>query len=288
MSTADRRANGPLQRPTVVLLHSSASSARQWQGLIETLQPRFRVLAVELHGHGATPDWRGDSPLTLADDAALVEPLLADSGGVHVVGHSYGAAVALKLATLHPRSVRSLVTYEPVLFRLLIDDATCHQPAQDVVAVADCIRDQLLRNDPVSAAKRFIEFWSGAGSWDFLPAGRQHAVATRMRSVLQHFDALFGEPIQRAQLGQLRMPMLLLTGARTVTATRRIGAILRAALPAARHEVLPGMGHLGPITHAAKFNQRIAEFLDANVATVRAPVSLYHRGSVCEREGSPA
>ena len=259
--------------PTVVLLHSSASSARQWHALIETLQPRFRALAIEFHGHGAGPDWRGDAQLTLADDAALVEPLLAEAGGAHVVGHSYGAAVALKVATLHPRSVHSLVAYEPVLFRLLIDDTACRQPAEDVVAVADFVRGRLARNEAVPAAKRFIEFWSGAGAWESLPADRQHAVVTRMPSVLQHFDALFRERFPRTQLAHLRMPTLLLTGACTVTATRRIGELLRTALPAARHEELPGMGHMGPITHAPDVNRRIAEFLHAIVA----PDARFHR-----------
>lgn len=288
MSSSICQATRRGQCPTVVLLHSSASSARQWQDLIATLQPRFRVLAIEFHGHGARPDWRGDSPLTLADDAALVEPLLAEAGGAHVVGHSYGAAVALKLATTHPTSVHSLIAYEPVLFRLLIDDIACRQPAQDVVAVADFLRDRLARDEAFPAAKRFIDFWSGAGSWESLPAGRQHAVATRMRSVLQHFDALFREPPQRAQLVHLRVPMLFLTGARTLTATRRIGELLRAALPVAHHEVLPGMGHMGPITHAADVNRRIAEFLHAIVAPDLGPRALNCRGSFREPAGSPA
>jgi pimeloyl-ACP methyl ester carboxylesterase len=286
MFFAERECPSPSGRPTVVLLHSSASSARQWQGLIETLQPRFRALAVEFHGHGARSDWRGDSPMTLADDAALVESLLVETGGAHVVGHSFGAAVALKLATLRPKLVHSVVAYEPVLFRLLVDDTA--RAEREVVAVADFIRDQLARDEAVPAAKRFIDFWSGAGAWESLPAGPQEAIATRMRSVLRQFDALFRDPLQCAQLAYVRMPMLILTGARTVTATRRIGELLRAALPLEYHEVLPEMGHMGPITHAAVFNRRSADFLLEIVAPDRVTETLNPRGTACELASSQA
>ena len=201
----------PAQRPTVVLLHSSASSARQWERLVEALAPHFRVRAIELHGHGERMAWRGDAPLTLADEAALAVPLLEEAGGAHVVGHSYGAAVALKLTTMYPKLVRSLVTYEPVLFRWLFDDIDHQQLGQGVVTVADSMRDRLANGQEHSAAQLFIDFWSGAGSWDSVPSGKQTSIAARMRAVFQQFDTLFREPLQRAQLALLNMPMMFVS-----------------------------------------------------------------------------
>lgn len=249
--------------PTVVLLHSSGSSARQWLSLAEALRPRYEVIPVELHGHGERAPWGETRPLSLADDAALVEPLLERAGGVHLVGHSYGAAVALKVAMGKPGSVLSLVGYEPTLFRLLIEDDAFGAPARDIVAVAESIREGLMRNDASGAAEGFVDFWSGAGEWQSMPDGRRNAVASRMPSVLRHFDALMQEPLARSRLARLGIPMLLLEGARTVDATRRIAHLLRAAMPFALHETLPEMGHMGPITHAASFNRRVAAFLHA-------------------------
>jgi pimeloyl-ACP methyl ester carboxylesterase len=269
MAPPDRPAANPAMHPapspTVVLLHSSASSARQWEGMIKALRPQFRVHAVEFHGHGAQPEWQGATRMTLADEAALVAPLLAQAGGAHLVGHSYGAAVALKLATLHPGLVRSLVAYEPVLFRCLIDDLDHHWPAQDVVVTADAIRSLLASNQAQAAARRFVDFWSGAGAWQSLPAGKQGAIAARMPAVTQHFDALFADTMQPAQLARLGLPMLFLSGARTVAAMRRLAGVLRLALLHADHEVLPDMGHMGPITHAPQVNRRIAQFLNARL-----------------------
>jgi pimeloyl-ACP methyl ester carboxylesterase len=264
---SSKQAMSPECRPTVVLLHSSAGSARQWKGLIEVLRPRFQVHAVEFHGHGERPGWRGDSPLTLGDEAALVEPLLAQSGGAHIVAHSYGAAVAVKLATMHPQWVRSLVAYEPVLFRLLIDDKASAAQARDIVAMAASIRALLAHGKPHLAAQRFIDFWSGAGAWTSLPHDKQNDIATRMPTVHQHFGALLHGWPTRAQLARLNMPMLFMTGTGTVAAMRRLAQLLRLSLPYARHELLPAMGHMGPITHAAEVNPRIVEFLHAHADT---------------------
>jgi pimeloyl-ACP methyl ester carboxylesterase len=253
--------------PEVVLLHSSGSSSRQFDALVDSLQSRFRLHAVDLHGHGATPAWGGAARMTLADEAALVEPLLLSAlEGVHLVGHSYGGAIALKLAAKHPTRVRSVAVYEPVLFRLLFDYNARHAPAQDVLATAVSINNWLARDDRHEAARRFVDFWSGEGTWDAMPATRRQSIAARMPSVHAHFHALFYDTLQRSQLAQLRMPMLFLTGARTVAATRRIGELLRYTLPYAQHEMLPGMGHLGPVTHAPIVNARIAGFMDAEVA----------------------
>jgi pimeloyl-ACP methyl ester carboxylesterase len=250
-------------RPTVILLHSSASSARQWDALIRALEPRFRVLAVDFHGHGAKPGWTSDRPLRLADEAALVEPLLA-AGGVHVVGHSYGAAVALKVATLHPHALRSVVAFEPVLFPLLIESGR-HEQAQIVATVADDIHRMINRGQRVAAAERFIGYWSGAATWTAMASERQQAIATRMPAVGRHFDALFREPALCRQASQLDVPMLFLSGTDTVPAMRQVMELVRKAQPRASHRVIDGAAHMGPITHAAEINALVADFLDERV-----------------------
>jgi pimeloyl-ACP methyl ester carboxylesterase len=256
---------GNIQRPqpTVVLLHSSASSARQWDRLAETLKPRFNVRAIDFHGHGEQLAWSGNASMRLADEAALAVPALEATGGAHVIGHSYGGAVALKLAAMRPRLVHSVVVYEPVLFRLVLDEIVRQSPAQVIVAVARSMRKLLATGDANSAAQVFIDFWSGAGTWESMPPGKQASIAPRMHAVAQHFDALLHEPLKLSELAGLRMPIMCISGARTLDIARRIAAVLRTALPADAHEVIKAAGHMGPITHSAEFNQRVVRFLDA-------------------------
>ncbi len=251
------------QGPTVILLHSSGSSGRQWDTLVTALQSRFRLQTVDLHGHGSTPAWTGGRPLTLEDEAALVAPLLAAAPeGVHLVGHSYGGGVALKLAHLHAQSVRSVAVYEPVLFRLLFDYNPTHAPAREVIAAAARIHTSLLVGHTDRAARHFVDYWSGSGTWDAMPMSRRHTVIARMPALAPHFRALFNDGLRRADLSRLRMPVLCLTGARTKASTRRIGELLRLAMPNGMHEMLPAMGHMGPVTHGGVVAARLSGWLD--------------------------
>ena len=91
----------------VVCLHASASSSAQWRPLMDRLAGRFHTLAADLYGSGRSPAWPGERPLWLADEVALLEPVFEAAGPrFHLVGHSYGGAVALR-AALRPRSWRS-------------------------------------------------------------------------------------------------------------------------------------------------------------------------------------
>jgi pimeloyl-ACP methyl ester carboxylesterase len=261
------------QRETVVLLHSSAASARQWDALIAALSGRYLVRAIDLHGHGAGAAWHGRTPFTLADDAALVAPLLVDAGSAHLVGHSYGGAVALKLATQQPGRVKSIVAYEPVLFRTLFKEDSWGLPARDVRAIADLIRDCLRIGKPIEAGRRFVDFWSGRGGFDRMAPARLRAMAERLGTVLLHFEALLAEAPSTGELQRLAMPRLFVTGTRTVATTRRLGELLRQHVPSAAHESLPGSGHLGPITHAAAFNARVAAFLAEPATALDCAVS---------------
>lgn len=258
---SDPTAPAPGSRPAVVLLHASASSSRQWQGLAQALQPAFDVRCIDLHGHGTQGPWPAGSPMRLADDAALALQHLAAAGHVHLVGHSYGAAVALKLACLHPQRVLSVSVYEPVLFRWLLDPADDDGSAQAVLAVAQAVSQRLAAGDAWAAAETFIDFWSGQGAWTALPPGRQHDIASRMAAVRLHFEALFNEPPQRTQLARLTVPMQVITGSATVPALQRLAQLWRRDLPRVRHVSLVDAGHMGPVTHADAFNAQVQAFL---------------------------
>src|SRR5512144_1989188 len=90
--------------PPVLCLHANASSSVQWRGLMKLLAPRFAVTAADSYDSGKSPPWPSDRVITLADEVALIEPLLdATDGPVTLVGHSFGGAIALMAALANPR-----------------------------------------------------------------------------------------------------------------------------------------------------------------------------------------
>ena len=106
--------------PTVMLVHSSVSGARQWRRLIDDLKADFHVRAVNLFGYGTTPQWPMGTPQSLDDQALLVETALPDdSAPICLVGHSFGGAVAMKVALRLSGRVAKLVLLETNPFYLL-------------------------------------------------------------------------------------------------------------------------------------------------------------------------
>ena len=103
--------------PAVLCLHCSASSSGQWRPLMERLAGRYRVIAPDLYGCGKSPAWPGERPMWIDDQIELLASAFERAGErFHLIGHSYGGAIALKAAlSLRPR-LASLVLYEPVLF----------------------------------------------------------------------------------------------------------------------------------------------------------------------------
>lgn len=248
-------------RRTVVLLHSSAASSRQWDTLAERLRADFEVHAIDLHGHGRQLPWAGERPLSVQDDAALALRVVERAGGAHLIGHSYGACVALHLAVARPSLVHSLALYEPVLFRLLADHEPQGPAAFEARAVGQGLRALLAAGRVADAAAFFVDYWSGEGAWAQLAWHSRASIQARMPIVAQHFDTLFAEALPRAWGARLEMPVLCLTGDRSTPAALRIGGLLQAQLPAARHETLHGLGHMGPITHPERVNPRLLRFL---------------------------
>jgi pimeloyl-ACP methyl ester carboxylesterase len=105
---------------------------------MDRLAGRFRTLAVDLYGSGQSPPWQGDRPLWLADEVALLAAAFAAAGPkFHLVGHSYGGAVALKAALSDPGRVASLVLFEPVLFSLLTTEDPTQAAAAEIAAVRE-------------------------------------------------------------------------------------------------------------------------------------------------------
>jgi pimeloyl-ACP methyl ester carboxylesterase len=249
-------------RSTVICLHASGGSGAQWKTLAERMQDDFHVLTPDLYGHGSAPAWHGNAGDIVAADAARIARLAAAApGAVHLVGHSYGGAIALRVALYHPESVASVAVYEPVTMRLLFDYNPRHRAAAEVAEIARSIRSDLNGGNAESAARRFVDYWAGPGQWAQLAPERRAAFASRMPVIDAHFVSLLHDTVALRDYSRLRVPVLCLSGRETRASTRRIAELLEYALPDVEAITLNAMGHLGPITHMQPVAQRIALFL---------------------------
>lgn len=246
----------------VVCLHSNASNSSQWRALGDALSGRHRVVAVDGYGAGKSPEWPHERLLRLDDEARLVEAVLPDGGEpFHLIGHSYGGAVAMKLATLYPQRLRSIVIYEPTLFHLVAGAEPLRSPAEGIWRVACDAAQAIERGDSAAAAERFIDFWMGRGSWAAMPEPRKAAVAGSMRNVGRWRDTLFGETAPVSAFASLDVPVLCLWGEASPASALAVVRALTGTLPRVTSAPQRGLGHMGPITHPETVNAQIAAFL---------------------------
>ncbi|WP_163895815.1 alpha/beta hydrolase [Mycolicibacterium hippocampi] len=105
---------GPAGSARVLAIHGLTGHGRRWQTLFEQHLPDVAALAPDLLGHGRS-SW--DAPWTIEANVAAAAALLeAEAAGpVVVVGHSFGGAVALSLASTRPDLVSALVLLDPAV-----------------------------------------------------------------------------------------------------------------------------------------------------------------------------
>ena len=252
------------QSPLLAFLHGSAGAPRQWQPHMQHLSLRYRVIAPALLGYAGTPEWSADASVSLKSEAAHLEHLLDHApGGMHLVGHGYGGAVALHFALQHPAQVRSLTLYEPVLFHVLRQ----RTDAPFEMAVGGALRHAVQRRyeagDLAGAAWVFIDYWCGDGAWQQLSAAKQQAIASRMPKVAAELCAALEEATPIARYAELRMPVLLMHGEHTRTTARQIVRALAGALRRAEVLEVPDADHMGAITHPETVCTLVDDFLES-------------------------
>ena len=113
----------------------------------------------------------------------------------HLVGHSYGGAVALRFALSFPERLRSLTLDRAELFHLLVDEIgkprTGARPRSG--PWREAINCAVLCGDYRGGMETFIDYWGGAGTWKRMPEERKAQFANLAVRVAHHFCSLFGE-----------------------------------------------------------------------------------------------
>lgn len=248
----------------VLMFHCSASSGGQWEKLMEQAAVGFHAMAPDMVGYGASGDWLGRGPLTLAVQAGMMLELAGKSrgGGVHLVGHSCGGAVALRAAlALGPR-LRSLTLIEPSVFHLLRRG----DPGEvglwyEISNIAADVWHGVRSGDVHGGMARFIDYWSGPGAWSVLQDDIQDRLARQANRVATDFAVLFSETTGLEDYGAIQAPVQILQGSLSPAPSRRLCAMLESALPNSRLRIVEGAGHMSPMTHAAEVNGHILEHL---------------------------
>ena len=250
------RGNGP----EVIIAHCSSASHKEWLQLINELGPDWRALAPDFIGYGQSGAWPEGKVFTGQADLAV---LLALAGmtekPVHLVGHSYGAAMALEAARALGDKVQSLALVEPVSFNLLRVEG--RPEWAEVEKLERAVLSAVSSGKDREAAGSFMRYWLGRFRWWLWPEEFKTAIPATIRKVALEFMIATESNTKLADYAAVKAPTLLIVGSKTRAPARAVVDMLGATLPNATVTVLNDAGHMSPFTHPSAVNRMIAGHL---------------------------
>ena len=232
---------------TVLFLHGTASSGRMWRAAAQALQPH-RAVAPDLIGYGGSAAWPPGTPFDVDAEVRALEPVLPACETFHLVGHSYGGVVALRLALANPQRIRSLTLIEPVLF-LTLRHAGETAAFTQISRVRDEFVTQLAAGERENSMRWFVDFWGGDGAWAAQSDAIRAAMVKIADKIVLDFQVTFSFEPAWDRLAQFGPRTVLLCGGRAHDLMRRLVKALHRMMPGSRRIIVPGANHLLPTTH---------------------------------------
>jgi pimeloyl-ACP methyl ester carboxylesterase len=246
----------------VVLVHGSWDSLDGWSLLVPLLAGAFRVVAYDRRGHTRSerPTGQGSVREDVADLAALVEHLgLAPAW---VIGNSFGAAIALRLAAGRPDLLRGVVAHEPPLIGLLADDPAFGTMLDDAGRRIGAVVARIAAGDHAGAAEEFVETVAlGPGTWRQLPVEMREMLAGNAPTFLDETQDPETLRVDLAGLRRFSRPALLTYGDQSPPMFAPVIAKLAPALPQAEVREIAGVGHIPHATHPEVYAGIVRDFM---------------------------
>lgn len=248
-------------RRKALLIHCSLAHSGAWNGLAKLFEDQLDMRAFDLPGHGKSDEWPPDQDMQ-ALSVAMAADVIGRDGPMDIIGHSFGATVALRLAIEHPDLVRSLVMIESVFVAAALADqpdlakSHAHLMAGYVEAVK--------RGDRQAAAREFMAEWGDGRPWESLPEAQRAFLADRIH-LIEANDATvmrdLPQVLERGLIEQVEAPALLIRGAESSGFVGPIHAAIVRRMKTARDVAIEGAGHMVPITHPKAVAAEITAFL---------------------------
>ncbi len=252
----------------LILLHGGQGDYRSWELPLAELSRRYRVISYSRRYNfpNRNPQSATDhsAKTEAADLRAFIKALRLKR--VTLVGTSMGAATALTFAIDDPGKVRRLIIAEPPILSLAKRTPEGDALYQDFMKrIQDPARAAFAAGDDEGAMRFFVDGFATPGRFAALPPEARHGVMQNsgfFKMIARSSDPYPDLPV--ASLRRLRMPVLVITGEKTVAINRRINEELSSLIPRARSATIPAAGHGSPRENPRAFTEVVEDFLKSS------------------------
>lgn len=241
--------------PRVLLIHSTGTLPDMWTRLLAAVPLAWPTLTPANLGYPPLPPLTRSTAFHWSQDVERLRTAAAGASELHLVGHSYGGMLALRLAHAlaqdgGPR-VASMWLYEPVLFGALRrEQATLTGPAREQMTWLFEHSGLLESRDGLGDEdwlRSFIDFWNRPGAWDAMPEAARAAMRPLGWKMAQEVRAINLDPAGFEDF-HVEAPLTLLSGTRTKPTVQALIQRLAEVNPQATVTTLDGLSHMAPLT----------------------------------------
>ena len=249
----------------MVLVHGTLEDYRTWDGQLDAFSNEYRLISCSRRYHYPN-EWPKDSTdfsvtIHARDLAAFIKAL--NLPPVHLIGHSYGAYIALLVARDHPEVIRSLALGEPPVMPLL--KTTPEGDALLTTAIATSIASSgaFKQGNDEEGVRRFVNGVLGEGSYEKLPP-------LVVKRLIDNVQELKGErtssrslypPTTCEDVQKVKAPTLLIDGELSPKVFHRINDILERCLPSVERATIPAASHQMEVENPRAFNETVLAFI---------------------------
>ena len=254
--------------PDLVLLHGWGLNVRVWDGLVQELRNRFRLIAVDLPGHGRSAWSSGRS--TPAEQAWLIHSSLAPvSTHYSLLGWSLGAQLALDLTAAMPAQVDRLV--------LVAATPRFTESADWPHGMKESVINRMaaqLRDNYRQTVSDFLELQvRGSAQGASVLEQLRKALLVHGEAQLEALEAgltTLGTTDLRGTLPHVKAPTLVIAGQHDRITPPAASHALADALPDATYVEMQRAAHAPFLSHKAEFASLVSQFLTGAESTARA------------------
>ena len=202
--------------------------------------------------------------MSLDDEADAVTAMVdGRSSPIQLVGHSYGGAIALRLALRWPSRFDTLTLIEPAVYPFL-RHAGLDSLAADVEAVNDSFIERVRRNERQSAFESYYEYYNGgAGSWSQLDASVRAKLVSIAGTVATALAAVHASPTELSECSKVSMPTMMVRGSATDRVHSCLSELIAKEIPGAKLETIQGARHMLTLSHPSTLASLISKHIAA-------------------------